>query len=177
MRITFIPATIHVGGKVLEGVKIRSGPREVGWIREYDKSTILDLINQAAASDTFIFGKVAMVEPFIWEHSECVKGKILVFSCTVSLPQPHNGFTANQTLPQPHLILEEEEKSKAQRSRFANHRPAVPSPLIQHAKRKVAEPVVNTRPSPIGQRIKVSGNTSSGFGPLPLIFYSSNGGS
>lgn len=80
-----MPATVHVGGNLIEGVKVRSGQREIGWIKQYDKSTVLDLIDQAAASDTFLFGKIAMVESFVWNHADCFKGKILIFSCTVSL--------------------------------------------------------------------------------------------
>lgn len=82
MRVSFYRDTVVAGGRRLHGIKMRSGPSDVAWVREYDKDKLSD---QMLVAHGNIYGRITSLERFVWNNSVCYRGSVMCFIFEVSL--------------------------------------------------------------------------------------------
>lgn len=77
LRCQFLPATITVEDKPIDGYKLIVGDRELGWIRAYDKC-ILDWLIQRTEGYTYVYGYIVNRRSYVWRHKTCYYGTVLI---------------------------------------------------------------------------------------------------
>lgn len=77
-HVVFVPDTVIAGGMRIHGIKVVCGTNEIGWVREYNKDALLELIDDynVPRCKADIFGRIIEVESFIYNRTICYRGKI-----------------------------------------------------------------------------------------------------